>query len=117
MRHPLATRGCDLDSQVTQKEFAFPKKHNMELFYCSASDGTNVVSAFNAAIEKAVEYSKSPSDDFVDQARTLTQIKMSSLARVAIKAPARQPIHRAECRKYLRFVTDSPLCANTAFSF
>uniref|UniRef100_A0A7S4B438 Uncharacterized protein n=1 Tax=Chrysotila carterae TaxID=13221 RepID=A0A7S4B438_CHRCT len=57
----------DVDLKVTQKEFAFPKKHNMELFYCSASDGTNVVSAFNAAIEKAVEYSKSPSDDFVDQ--------------------------------------------------
>jgi len=57
----------DVDMKVTAKEFAFPKKHNMQLFYCSASDGTNVVAAFNAAIGLAVEYSKAPSDDFVDQ--------------------------------------------------
>lgn len=57
----------DVDEKVTQKEFAFPKKHNMELFYCSASDGTNVVTAFSKAIELAVRYSKAPSDDFVDQ--------------------------------------------------
>merc|ERR1740130_535192 len=35
----------DVDQKVTSKEFAFPKKHNMKLFYCSASDGTNVVCA------------------------------------------------------------------------
>merc|ERR1712087_33528 len=57
----------DVDTKVTQKEFAFPKKHNMQLFFCSASDGTNVVAAFVQAIESAVEYSKKPSDDFVDQ--------------------------------------------------
>mmetsp|Transcript_20783 Transcript_20783/g.61452 ORF Transcript_20783/g.61452 Transcript_20783/m.61452 type:complete len:210 (-) Transcript_20783:234-863(-) len=57
----------DVDAKVTQKEFAFPKKHNMTLFYCSASDGTNVVLAFNKAIELAVEYSASPPEDFVDQ--------------------------------------------------
>eukprot|EP00316_Scyphosphaera_apsteinii_P013285 CAMPEP_0119318470 /NCGR_PEP_ID=MMETSP1333-20130426/46520_1 /TAXON_ID=418940 /ORGANISM="Scyphosphaera apsteinii, Strain RCC1455" /LENGTH=216 /DNA_ID=CAMNT_0007324651 /DNA_START=35 /DNA_END=685 /DNA_ORIENTATION=+ len=57
----------DVDTKVTQKEFAFPKKHNMQLFFCSASDGTNVVAAFIQAIESAVEYSKKPSDDFVDQ--------------------------------------------------
>ena len=54
-------------AQVTQKEFAFPKKHNMDFHYCSASDGTNVVSAFTTAIEKAHAYSQQPSDDFVDQ--------------------------------------------------
>jgi len=57
----------DVDSKVTAKEFAFPKKHNMEFFYCSASDGTNVVEAFNSAIRRAHEYSLKPSDDFVDQ--------------------------------------------------
>ena len=39
----------DVDPKVTQKEFAFPKKHNIPLFYCSASDGTNVVAAFEEA--------------------------------------------------------------------
>ena len=106
---------------MTQKEFGFPKKHNLEVhaattrssqilfspqpqpqskpqshphphphphppfpspvylqsnpdplprqfFYCSASDGTNVVAAFEAAISKAIEYSKKPPEDFVDQA-------------------------------------------------
>jgi hypothetical protein len=28
---------------VTQKSFAFPHKHNIPLYYVSASDGTNVV--------------------------------------------------------------------------
>ena len=28
---------------VTQKSFAFPLKHNIPLYYVSASDGTNVV--------------------------------------------------------------------------
>jgi Rab-like protein 2 len=28
---------------VTQKSFAFPQKHNIPLYYVSASDGTNVV--------------------------------------------------------------------------
>ena len=60
---------CIFVAQVTSKEFAFPKKHNMPLFFCSASDGTNVVSAFTSAIENAVKYSKAPSDDFVDQVR------------------------------------------------
>jgi hypothetical protein len=29
--------------EVTQKTFAFPQKHNIPLYYVSASDGTNVV--------------------------------------------------------------------------
>uniref|UniRef100_A0A7S0I159 Uncharacterized protein n=1 Tax=Phaeocystis antarctica TaxID=33657 RepID=A0A7S0I159_9EUKA len=61
----------DVDPKVTQKEFGFPKKHNLEFFYCSASDGTNVVAAFEAAISKAIEYSKKPPEDFVDQVMQL----------------------------------------------
>ena len=61
----------DVDMKVTSKEFAFPKKHNMEFFYCSASDGTNVVQAFERAIEAAVAYSKAPKEDFVDQVMSL----------------------------------------------
>ena len=52
---------------MTGKEFAFPKKHNMTLHYCSASDGTNVVAAFEEAIQLAHAYANRPTDDFVDQ--------------------------------------------------
>ena len=61
----------DVDLKVTGKDFAFPKKHNMKLHYCSASDGTNVVAAFEEAIDLALEYSKKPADDFVDQVMAL----------------------------------------------
>ena len=46
----------DVDKKVVGKEFAFPKKHGMELYYCSAADGTNVVAAFEDAIAKAHDY-------------------------------------------------------------
>ena len=40
----------------------------MELYFCSAADGTNVVQAFEDAIHAAYRYSQSPpEDDFVDQ--------------------------------------------------
>ena len=68
----------DVDMKVLQKEFAFPKKHNLELFFCSASDGTNVVSAFDCAIEKAVAYFKSPAKDFVDQVMHIIDSSTSS---------------------------------------
>ena len=45
-----------------------PRRHPRQFFYCSASDGTNVVAAFEAAIAKAIDYSKKPPEDFVDQA-------------------------------------------------
>jgi len=61
----------DVDPNVTQKEFAFPRKHNLDFFYCSAADGTNVVAAFETAIAKAVVYSKQPPEDFVDQVMKL----------------------------------------------
>jgi len=57
----------DVDTKVTTKEFGFPKKHDLTFFFCSASDGTNVVQAFDHAIHRAIEYSKKPSEDFVDQ--------------------------------------------------
>jgi len=61
----------DVDPNVTQKEFAFPRKHNLDFFYCSAADGTNVVAAFETAIAKAVMFSKQPPEDFVDQVMKL----------------------------------------------
>ena len=57
----------DVDTKVTTKEFAFTKKHELDFFFCSASDGTNVVQAFECAMSKALHYSKQPPEDFVDQ--------------------------------------------------
>ena len=33
----------DIDYSVTQKSFGFPKKNDMNFYFVSASDGTNVV--------------------------------------------------------------------------
>ena len=76
-----------VDYSVTQKKFAFAAKRKvtvsrmdgilqmtlmlsheqLPLYFCSASDGTNVVKVFSEAIEQAVEFQKQPSDDFLDQ--------------------------------------------------
>ena len=56
----------DVDAKVMSKDFAFPKKHNMKLYFCSAADGTNVVSAFEDAIQSAHEYKNSGEVDDVD---------------------------------------------------
>jgi len=62
----------DVDYNVVNKDFAFPKKHNMKLYYCSAADGTNVISAFEDAIQQAHDYANSDDkDDFVDQVLAL----------------------------------------------
>lgn len=56
----------DVDYNVTQKSFNFPKKHGLPFYFVSASDGTNVVKAFREAIALAVKY-KENSTDFVDE--------------------------------------------------
>jgi len=56
----------DVDLKVMGKDFAFPKKHNMTLYFCSAADGTNVVSAFEDAINSAHKYKNSGEVDDVD---------------------------------------------------
>ncbi|KDR11104.1 rab-like protein 2A [Zootermopsis nevadensis] len=57
-----AANKIDANMDVTQKAFAFPQKHNIPLYYVSASDGTNVVKLFRDAIQSAVKYKKNPSD-------------------------------------------------------
>jgi len=61
-----AANKIDVDYKVTQKGFQFPKKHNIPLYFVSASDGTNVVKLFNDAIKAATQYKKNPSD-FTDE--------------------------------------------------
>ena len=53
----------DVDRAVMSKDFAFPKKHGMQLYFCSAADGTNVVAAFEDAIARGVDYRENPPDD------------------------------------------------------
>jgi len=53
----------DVDTKVMTKDFAFPKKHGMPLYFCSAADGTNVVAAFEDAISAGHSYANSDQED------------------------------------------------------
>lgn len=78
----------DVDVKVMGKEFAFPKKHDMELYFCSAANGTNVVAAFEDAIARAHEYQSNPAeDDFVDQVMSIINSDTQSM-RINTEAPA-----------------------------
>ena len=62
------------ERQATQRSLAASSRRLCavwQFFFCSASDGTNVVAAFEAAIGHAVEYSQKPAEDFVDQVLTV----------------------------------------------
>eukprot|EP00048_Salpingoeca_helianthica_P016509 m.232699 g.232699 ORF g.232699 m.232699 type:complete len:195 (-) comp18831_c0_seq1:22-606(-) len=61
-----AANKIDVDYSVTQKSFAWPMKYELPFYFCSASDGTNVVKLFEEAIQAAVTY-KDTSGDFVDE--------------------------------------------------
>ncbi|CEO98403.1 Ras family [Plasmodiophora brassicae] len=56
----------DSDYKVTEKTFAFATKRKLPFFFCSASDGTNVVTVFKEAIKAAMEFKSLPSGDFMD---------------------------------------------------
>ncbi|KAG1689106.1 Rab-like protein 2A [Nymphon striatum] len=60
-----AANKIDADIKATSKSFNFPKKHNLPLYFVSASDGTNVVKLFKDAIQLAVKYKQNPAD-FMD---------------------------------------------------
>lgn len=38
----------------------------LPLYFCSASDGTNVVNVFTGALAAALEFKSRPSSDFID---------------------------------------------------
>lgn len=54
----------DIDYKVTQKSFNFASKRDLPFFFVSASDGTNVVKVFTAAIEAGLQYKQSPADEY-----------------------------------------------------
>ncbi|THD19793.1 Rab protein 2A [Fasciola hepatica] len=51
-----------VDSSVTNKTFKFPSENKMALYFVSASDGTNVVRAFDDAIRAALAYKETTCD-------------------------------------------------------
>mmetsp|Transcript_7223 Transcript_7223/g.18430 ORF Transcript_7223/g.18430 Transcript_7223/m.18430 type:complete len:206 (+) Transcript_7223:98-715(+) len=55
----------DVDMKVTQKSFSFPKKNKLPFQFCSAADGTNVVSVFESIIQMAFDYKTSGEQDFI----------------------------------------------------
>ena len=70
----------DVDRAVMNKDFAFPKKHGMQLYFCSAADGTNVVAAFEDAIARGVDYRENPpEDDFLGNVMSLLQEPVTSM--------------------------------------
>ena len=60
----------DVDLAVTKQSFKFPTKNpacHPTVYFCSASDGSNVVRVFNAAVTAAREYKRtSVETDFTE---------------------------------------------------
>lgn len=84
----------DVDRAVMNKDFAFPKKHGMQLYFCSAADGTNVVAAFEDAIARGVDYANNPpEDDFMSDVLALlsepTSMRRVTVASQPTSAPPR----------------------------
>ncbi|GFO28401.1 Rab-like protein 2a [Plakobranchus ocellatus] len=61
-----AANKIDEDMSMTQKTFAFAKKHSMPFYFVSAADGTNVVKLFRDSIRAGLAY-KHNSTDFMDE--------------------------------------------------
>jgi len=60
----------DVDLAVTKQSFKFPLKNpacHPNVYFCSASDGSNVVKVFHTAIQAAQEYKDRPDADFTEQ--------------------------------------------------
>ncbi|KAK2949098.1 putative RTW, Ras superfamily GTPase [Blattamonas nauphoetae] len=55
----------DADPSATSKSFKFPQTHNLPMYFCSASDGTNVVQIFRDAIKLGYEQKQNPADQFM----------------------------------------------------
>mmetsp|Transcript_64707 Transcript_64707/g.115073 ORF Transcript_64707/g.115073 Transcript_64707/m.115073 type:complete len:208 (-) Transcript_64707:270-893(-) len=68
----VAANKIDIDLEVIKKTFNFATKRGLQLFYVSASEGTNVVKMFDEAINLAMHFRDNPpEDDLVAQALAL----------------------------------------------
>mmetsp|Transcript_20525 Transcript_20525/g.39005 ORF Transcript_20525/g.39005 Transcript_20525/m.39005 type:complete len:250 (+) Transcript_20525:353-1102(+) len=61
----------DVDYKVTSKNFNFAAKRRMPFQFVSASDGTNVVKVFQAAIMAGKQHKDSPPDDYFSEVMAL----------------------------------------------
>eukprot|EP00996_Jenningsia_fusiforme_P004289 NODE_5103_length_718_cov_60.681614_g4736_i0.p2 GENE.NODE_5103_length_718_cov_60.681614_g4736_i0~~NODE_5103_length_718_cov_60.681614_g4736_i0.p2 ORF type:complete len:194 (-),score=35.18 NODE_5103_length_718_cov_60.681614_g4736_i0:77-658(-) len=68
----VAANKIDVDMDVVKKTFNFATKRGLELFFVSASQGTNVVKLFEQAVDLGLHCKKNPpTDDIVAQALAL----------------------------------------------
>ena len=74
----LIVRICELarphqnllvDEKITQKQFNFAAKRNLDFYFASSAEGTNVVKIFNEAIRlgKICRDNPPASDNFIDE--------------------------------------------------
>lgn len=61
----------DVDYKVTSKSFNFAAKRRLPFQFVSASDGTNVVKVFQAAIMAGKQWKDSPPDDYFSEVMAL----------------------------------------------
>ncbi|KAK3281868.1 hypothetical protein CYMTET_10353 [Cymbomonas tetramitiformis] len=61
----------DVDYKVTSKTFNFASKRRLPFQFVSASDGTNVVKVFHAAIMAGLQQKDAPPDDYFSEVMNL----------------------------------------------
>jgi len=61
----------DVDYKVTSKSFNFAAKRRLPFQFVSASDGTNVVKVFQAAVMAGKQWKESPPDDYFSEVMAL----------------------------------------------
>jgi len=57
----------DVDYQVTKKTFKFASQNDLEFYFVSAADGTNIVKVFEQAIKLGMEHKEKGPTDFVSE--------------------------------------------------
>jgi Rab-like protein 2 len=60
-----------VDYKVTSKSFNFAAKRRLPFQFVSASDGTNVVKVFQAAVMAGKQWKESPPDDYFSEVMAL----------------------------------------------
>ncbi|KNE55987.1 small GTP-binding protein domain [Allomyces macrogynus ATCC 38327] len=56
----------DVQPDMAKRDFKFAVENQLPVMFVSASDGTNVVAAFETIISRALDYKASPDRDFMD---------------------------------------------------
>jgi Rab-like protein 2 len=81
----------DVDMNVTKQSFKFPLKNpacHPNVYFCSASDGSNVVKVFQTCIQAALEYKMDPNATDFQESVMETLDYFKSKETTATDAPA-----------------------------